>query len=151
MPRIPDILERESRTVDLEPGDFERLLHRRERTQRSRRIRAGALGIIVALAMGFVLVRSLTSAPIPANQPVEPAPAPLSGAIVGMAPTMTGKGEAAIQFAVFRLVLDWSVKPTAFVGQRRRTENDGPFSIASAGRGGVGTRVSTTSLPVPPV
>ena len=79
MPRIPDILERESRTVDLEPGDFERLLHRRERTQRSRRIRAGALGIIVALAVGFVLVRSLTSAPIPANRPVEPAP--LSGAI----------------------------------------------------------------------
>ena len=81
MPRIPDILERESRTVDLEPGDFERLLHRRERKQRNRRIRAGALGIIVALAMGFVFVRSLTSAPIPANPPVEPAPAPLSGAI----------------------------------------------------------------------
>ena len=61
MPRIADVLERESRTVDLEQGDFERLLGRRERKQRNRRIRAGALGVIVALAMGIVLVRSLTS------------------------------------------------------------------------------------------
>ena len=72
MPRIADVLERESRTVDLEQGDFERLLGRRERKQRNRRIRAGALGVIVALAMGLVLVRSLTSDPIPADPPVEP-------------------------------------------------------------------------------
>ena len=31
MPKIADVLERESRTVDLEQGDFERLLGRRER------------------------------------------------------------------------------------------------------------------------
>ena len=61
MPRIADVLERESRTVDLEQGDFERLLGRRERKQRNRRIRAGAVGVIVALATGIVLVRSLTS------------------------------------------------------------------------------------------
>jgi hypothetical protein len=79
MPRITDVLERESRTVDLEPGDFERLLDRRERKQRNRRIRAGALGVIVVLAMGTLFVRSLTSDHIPANPPVEPAPAPLSG------------------------------------------------------------------------
>ena len=76
MPRIADALERESRTVDLEQGDFERLLGRRERKQRNRRIRAGALGVIVALAMGIVLVRSLTSDPIPADPPIEPRPAP---------------------------------------------------------------------------
>ena len=75
MPRIADALERESRTVDLEQGDFERLLGRRERKQRNRRIRAGALGVIVALAMGIFLVRSLTSDPIPADRP-EPRPAP---------------------------------------------------------------------------
>ncbi|HET7928377.1 MAG TPA: hypothetical protein VFM40_02380 [Actinomycetota bacterium] len=79
MPRITDVLERESRTVDLEPGDFERLLDRREREQRNRRIRAGAVGVIVALAAGTFFVGSLTSAPTPANQPVEPAPALLSG------------------------------------------------------------------------
>ena len=53
MPRIADALERESRTVDLEQGDFERLLVRRDRKHRNRRIRAGALGVIVALAMGL--------------------------------------------------------------------------------------------------
>jgi Tol biopolymer transport system component len=61
MPRVADILDRESLTVDLEQDHFERLLGRRERKQRNRRIRAGALGVIVALAMGTVLVRSLTS------------------------------------------------------------------------------------------
>ncbi len=58
MPRIADALERESRTVDLEQGDFERLLGRRERKQRNRRIGGGAVGVIVALVMGIVLVRS---------------------------------------------------------------------------------------------
>src|SRR6266576_1977105 len=84
MPRIGDVLERESRTVDLEQGDFERLLGRRERKQRNRRIRAGAVGVIVAIATGFILVRSLTSDGIPANPPVEPTPTPaavVSGAL----------------------------------------------------------------------
>ena len=76
MPRIADVLERQSRTVDLEQGDFERLLIRRERKERNRRIRAGAVGVIVALATGIVLVRSLTSDGIPADPPVEPRPAP---------------------------------------------------------------------------
>ena len=49
MPRIAEVLERESMRVDLEQGDFERLLSRRERKQRNRRIRAGAVGVIVAL------------------------------------------------------------------------------------------------------
>jgi Tol biopolymer transport system component len=76
MPRIADALERESRTVDLEQGDFERLLGRRERKQRNRQIRAGAVGVIVALTLGIALVRSLTSDAIPADPPVEPRPAP---------------------------------------------------------------------------
>lgn len=81
MPRIEDVLERESRTVDLEPGDFERLLGRRERKERNRRIRAGALGVIVALAAGIFLVRQLTSDHVPANPP-EPRPVPgVSGAL----------------------------------------------------------------------
>jgi Tol biopolymer transport system component len=81
MPKIADVLERESRSVDLEPGDFERLLGRRERKERNRRIRAGVVGVIVVLATGFVLVRSLTSDGVPATPPVDPAPAPLSGPI----------------------------------------------------------------------
>jgi hypothetical protein len=77
MPRIADVLEHESHSVDLEQGDFERLLGRRERKQRNRRIRAGALGVIVALAAGIFLVRALTSSPTPANPP-EPRPAPVA-------------------------------------------------------------------------
>ena len=75
MPRIADVLERESEAVDLEPGDFERLIGRRERKERNRRIRAGAVGIIVVLAMAVAFFRSLTSAGVPADR-VEPKPAP---------------------------------------------------------------------------
>src|SRR5215210_7108760 len=78
MPRIADVLARESRTVDLEPGDFERLLGRRERKQRNRRINSGVVG--VAVGVGFFLVGSLTSDTIPATGPAEPT-VPLSGAI----------------------------------------------------------------------
>ena len=76
MPRIADVLERESRTVDLEQGDFERLLGRRELKERNRRIRAGALGVIVAIATGLVLARSLTSERTTADRP-RPTPAAL--------------------------------------------------------------------------
>ena len=80
MPEIADVLERESRSVDLEQGDFERLLGRRERKERNRRIRAGAVGVLVVLVTGLVLFRSLTSDAVPATPPVEPAPV-LSGAL----------------------------------------------------------------------
>jgi WD40-like Beta Propeller Repeat len=64
------------------PNDaFERFVDHKGRKQRNRRIRAGALGVIVALAAGILFVRSLTSDSVPANRPVDPAPAPLSGAI----------------------------------------------------------------------
>lgn len=53
---------------------FEHLVTRRGRKQRNRRIRAGALGVVVALAMGVVFVKSVTSNGMPADQP-EPRPA----------------------------------------------------------------------------
>jgi Tol biopolymer transport system component len=76
MSRIADVLERESQSVDLEQGDFERLLARRDRKQRDRRIRAGALGALVALATGLVLARSLTSDQVPPDRTANPRPAP---------------------------------------------------------------------------
>ena len=36
MPNVGELLDRESRTVDLEHGDFERLARRRERRHRNR-------------------------------------------------------------------------------------------------------------------
>ena len=83
MTRLADALERESQAVDLEQGEFERLLGRRERKQRNRRIRAGALGVIVALAMGLLFVRSVRSDGIPADRPEpRPVPAVVSAALV---------------------------------------------------------------------
>ena len=84
MSRIADVLERESRTVDLELGDFERLLSRRERKERNRRIRAGAVGVIVALAVGIFLIESLRSDHVPANRP-EPRPAPAASGTLAYA------------------------------------------------------------------
>jgi hypothetical protein len=66
------------------PSDdaFERLVTRRGRRQRNRRIRAGALGVIVALAMGLVFARSVRTDGIPADRPEpRPAPAVVSGAL----------------------------------------------------------------------
>jgi len=65
------------------PDDaFERLINRKGRKQRNRRIRAGALGVLVALATGFVLARSLTSSGMPADRPTStPAPVGVSGAL----------------------------------------------------------------------
>ena len=69
MPRIADALDRESQSVDLERGDFERLLERRERKQRNRRIRAGAVAVIVALATAALLTRYIAWEHVPATPP----------------------------------------------------------------------------------
>jgi hypothetical protein len=50
MPNLSDLLERESRTVDLEPNGFERLIRRRDRKRRNQRIAAGVVGIAVFVA-----------------------------------------------------------------------------------------------------
>jgi hypothetical protein len=67
MPRIADALDRESQSVDLERGDFERLLERRERKQRNRRIGAGAVAVIVALATAALLTRYIAWEHVPAT------------------------------------------------------------------------------------
>jgi hypothetical protein len=74
MPRVGELLDRESQTVDLESGDFERLLRRRERKLRNRRLRSGAVALVVTLLTAAILLRSFSSAPIPADRPVQPSP-----------------------------------------------------------------------------
>lgn len=87
MPRIAEVLERESRTVDLEPGDFERLLGRRERKERTRRIRAGVVAGLVALVVAGALIRPFSSNVVPAAGPSEPNPTTQSGNPVGVSYT----------------------------------------------------------------
>ncbi len=61
MPSLAQLLEGESTTIDLEPGDFERLLRRRDRKRRNERIRAGVLAILVLVVTIFGLARNLNT------------------------------------------------------------------------------------------
>lgn len=74
MPSLSDLLEDESRTVDLEPRSFERLIRRRERRRRHRRVVSGAVALAIALTvlggLGWSLLRST------GRTPSEPAPSP---------------------------------------------------------------------------
>ena len=71
MPSISELLERESTTVDLEPGDFERLIRRHDRKRRSKRIAAGVVGIAVFVAAVWIVtsVGSFNRTQQPAIQP----------------------------------------------------------------------------------
>jgi Tol biopolymer transport system component len=72
MPSVAEVLDRESRTVDRQPGGFERLLRRRERKQRNRRLGAGALVLTLTVLATAVFLRAYRSEPTPAN----PSPSP---------------------------------------------------------------------------
>ena len=82
MPSISELLERESSTVDLEPGDFERLVRRRDRKRRNQRIAAGVVGIAVFVAAvwivtsGGVFDRSTPAVPGSETRPTQTAPPP---------------------------------------------------------------------------
>ena len=76
MTEFRSVLERAGSNAPQPDLQVERVLRRRDRRQRNQRIGAGALGVIVALALGTILVRSVTSEPTPADPPVVPGPAP---------------------------------------------------------------------------
>ena len=109
MPKIADALDRESRTVDLERGDFERLLLRRERKERNRRIRAGVLSLVVVIAVGWLGLSAIRSAPpIPADPPSEDLGifAPLAGRyVVGSPSGIYGVAPAGTTLAPRRIQL----------------------------------------------
>lgn len=74
MPSVSELLERESRKVDLERGHFERLLRRRDRKRRNQRIGAGALAITLALVCFVALTRAFSGAERPADESPLPIP-----------------------------------------------------------------------------
>jgi dipeptidyl aminopeptidase/acylaminoacyl peptidase len=84
MPNVAELLDRESQTVDLEHGDFERLLLRRERKQRNRRIGAGALALALVVLGIAVLLRAFQPEHTPADRPVQPSPMALGALAYGV-------------------------------------------------------------------
>jgi Tol biopolymer transport system component len=63
------VLERASASAPPPDLPFERVLERRDRVQRNRRIRAGVLGVGVAIAVGWLGINAIRSAPVPADDP----------------------------------------------------------------------------------
>jgi hypothetical protein len=55
MPSVSELLERESRTVVLEPDSFERLIRRRNRKRRNQRIAAGVVGVAAFVAAVWIV------------------------------------------------------------------------------------------------
>jgi hypothetical protein len=76
MPDVRELLERESQTVDLERGHFERLTRRRDRKRRNRQIGAGALALVVSLLAVAALVRAVRPEVVPGSS-IAPTPSPV--------------------------------------------------------------------------
>ena len=71
-------LERESQRFVQADGAFERLVQRRDRKRRDQRIRAGVLGLAIAIAGGWLGVNAIRSTPrVPGDDP-PPTPTPSS-------------------------------------------------------------------------
>jgi Tol biopolymer transport system component len=118
MPSISELLERESTTVDLEPGDFERLIRRRDRKRRNQRIAAGVVGIAVFVAAiwivttGAMFDRSAggghrpatsgaTTPPTATNAPaVKPTPAPWAGGSQTTAPWFEASALPGVDYVI---------------------------------------------------
>ena len=68
-----EIVRRAAEGLTPPEPSFDRLLHRRDRVQRNRRIRAGVLGLAVAIAVGWLGINAIRSTPpVPAVPPDEP-------------------------------------------------------------------------------
>lgn len=81
------LLERERRRFIQADGAFERLQRRRDSKRRNQRIRAGVLGLAIAIAVGWLAVNAIRSTPQVPTAPSEPTTSPTSIAT-------TEKGEA---------------------------------------------------------
>jgi outer membrane protein assembly factor BamB len=74
MPELRDVLEREGRSVRLDPGAFDRMLERQQRVARRRRVVAGSFGVAIAIAIvvAAVLLPRGDGGPVPADTPITP-------------------------------------------------------------------------------
>ena len=67
-----DMLERELDRLSPPRIPFDRLAQRRDRKRRDQRIRAGVLGIAIAIAVGWLGINAIRSTPVPADDPMPP-------------------------------------------------------------------------------
>jgi dipeptidyl aminopeptidase/acylaminoacyl peptidase len=64
-----DLLERALHSFGPQPGLTERVYRRREQKRRNQRIRAGVLGLAIAIGVGWLGVNAIRSTPSPADRP----------------------------------------------------------------------------------
>ena len=67
-------LERIADRVPVPEPAYDRLIHRRERKERNRRIRAGTLALVLTVLGAAIFLRAFRSEPLPADRPVQPSP-----------------------------------------------------------------------------
>lgn len=69
-----ETLERIAQRVPIPEPAYDRFLRHRERKERNRRLRAGALALVVIGFAAATFLREYRSAPMPADRPVQPSP-----------------------------------------------------------------------------
>ena len=87
-------LERESARFIQTDGAFERLVDRRDRKRRNQRIRAGALGLAIAIAGGWLGVNAIRSTPHVTGRDPLPTPSPVWSPVRGGADLAVYHGTA---------------------------------------------------------
>ena len=136
MSELSAILERESQSVDLLPGGFERLLRRRDRKERNRRIANAVVALVLAVVAIGAAIRVLGSAErqLPANRIDRTNVSHLNVAWSG---SMEGV-PASIEFRSFKLVSP--LRPTVAEGHVYVGTTAGKLYAFSASCGGATCR-----------
>ncbi len=138
-------LERAAEHFRLPEGSFERLALQRDRKLRDQRIRAGAVGLLVALAVGWWGLHAIRSTPLPAVPPEEPTVdlgifEPVAGWIVygdqrgiwGVDPTAPGNSERVQLTSDAASPLGWSAEGTELLVERLVPQRGSLLSILHA-------------------
>ena len=140
-----EIVRRAAEALTPPEPSFDRLLHRRNRVQRNRRIRAGVLGIAVAIAVGWVGINAIRSAPPkPADDRSDDLGifAPVAGRIVygdrdgiwGVDPAAPADPATRVQLtSEAGIPLGWSSDGTELlIGRIERASTDGGLFVLHA-------------------
>jgi Tol biopolymer transport system component len=161
MPSLSELLEREGRSVDLEPGDFERLLRRRDRKRLNRRVSAGALAIVLALVSFVALTRAFSTGERPADETLSPKPQGIFSEVGGwiaygddrgiwaVDPTRPGDPSDQIQLSSERgTPLAWSPDGSKLLILRLESDPQAPAQLLILNADGTETSLATIGAAV---